>query len=107
MTTYTRYPTEVFLREDQFETLEALAQETGSSLAELIRRGVDKLIGESQSSAALTANTSRPTPPPDYDPIGDLIGMAESGVSDLGTNHDKYIVEALEAESRSWQPKSS
>ena len=106
MTVHIQNPVQVDLRDDQLQALDVLVQETGTSLADLIRRGVDTLI--------------RDLPPTDHDhtnaddasleeedSIGQMIDMIDSGVSDLSINHDRYLVELLEQESRAWQPKSS
>ncbi|MDQ2806377.1 MAG: hypothetical protein M3Z04_05590 [Chloroflexota bacterium] len=99
-------PVQVDLREDQLQVLDALVQETGTSLTDLIRRGVDTLIRELPATDRTDVDTDDPTVD-EADSIGQMIGMIDSGVSDLSINHDRYLVELLEQESRTWQPKSS
>ncbi len=99
-------PVQVDLREDQLQVLDALVQETGTSLTDLIRRGVDTLIRELPATDRTYVDTDDPIVD-EADSIGQMIGMIDSGVSDLSINHDRYLVELLEQESRTWQPKSS
>lgn len=82
-------PLQVYLRPDQDATLRAMAKQENVALAELVRRGVDRLISDI---------------PPEHDPLMNLIGIGNSGIRDLSENHDKYIIEALLAES---QPPST
>ena len=47
-------------------------------MAELIRQGVDHLL------AAV---------PPEEDPLLNIIGLGDSGVTDLAENHGRYLTE--------------
>jgi len=69
-------PIHAYLRQDQIEPLRAEAKRRGVSLAELVRQGVDHVLQEA---------------PIEEDPLWKIIGIMDSGVSDLAENHDKYL----------------
>jgi hypothetical protein len=77
------YRTQIQLREDQAKTLKEMAAEYNVSVAELIRQSVDMLI---QSDPELTQAEKRKR-------AAAIIGIYESGVTDLSINHDKYLAE--------------
>ncbi len=78
MATLTKRPIQVRLEERQEQALRRLASEEGVSLSELIRRGVDLLLSQVLA---------------EEDPAWRIIGLGNSGVGDLGMNHDKYLSE--------------
>jgi len=78
-------PSQVYLRPGQREALRALAKKRGVSMAELVRQGVDYVLSEVSL---------------EEDPIMSLVGMFDSGVTDLAENHDKYLAAICEAENR-------
>ncbi|MCP4661744.1 MAG: ribbon-helix-helix protein, CopG family [bacterium] len=76
--------TQIQLREDQATALKELAVAEGRSMADLIRGSVDSLLQskayrrrEDQKRRAIAA-----------------IGRFRSGVSDLSSEHDRYLSEA-------------
>jgi len=69
-------PIHVSLRQDQIEPLRAEAKRRGVSLAELVRQGVDHVLQEA---------------PIEEDLLWKIVGIMDSGVSDLAENHDKYL----------------
>jgi hypothetical protein len=77
--TLTKQPLQIYLKPAQDQALRALAEREGVSLAELIRRSIDKYLAEL---------------PPEDDPAMDLIGLGQSGRGDLSTNHDRYLAES-------------
>jgi hypothetical protein len=79
MTTLTKQPLQIYLKPAQDQALRALAEREGISLAELIRRSIDKYLAEL---------------PPEDDPAMDLIGLGRSGRGDLSANHDLYLTES-------------
>jgi hypothetical protein len=79
VTTLTKQPLQIYLKPSQDQALRALAEREGVSLAELIRRSIDKYLAEL---------------PPEDDPAMDLIGLGRSGRGDLSTNHDRYLAES-------------
>jgi hypothetical protein len=79
VTTLTKQPLQIYLKPAQDQALRALAEREGVSLAELIRRSIDKYLAEL---------------PPEDDPAMDLIGLGRSGRGDLSTNHDHYLAES-------------
>jgi len=89
MRTLTKKPIQVYLEVDQEEALRALAQRLRVSMAELIRRSIDRFLAEL---------------PIEDDPAMRLVGLG-SGPSDLAEDHDRYLIES-EMESR-WPEKSS
>ena len=78
MTTLTKKPIQVYLERNQDRALRALAKRRGVSIAELIRRSVDKYL------AAL---------PVEDDPALQIMGLGRSGLGDLAERHDEYLVE--------------
>ncbi len=79
MTTLTKQPLQIYLKPAQDQALRARAEREGVSLAELIRRSIDKYLAEL---------------PPEDDPAMDLIGLGRSGRGDLSSNHDRYLAES-------------
>lgn len=78
--------TQIQLTDEQAERLRQLARESSLSMAELIRRAVERLL----------ASASRPS---DQDVRARAIAAAgrfRSGVSDLAERHDDYLAETIE-----------
>lgn len=80
MRTMRERPLQVYLRPDQDKALRQLAEKEGTSLAELVRRGIDRLLREM---------------PVEDDPAMRIIALGRSNKKDLSTAHDRYIVQAL------------
>ncbi|MCA9871947.1 MAG: ribbon-helix-helix protein, CopG family [Caldilineae bacterium] len=76
--TMTKAPLQVYLRQDQMDSLRSLAKRQGVSLAELVRQGVDQLLISS---------------PIANDPLWDVVGLGQSEAGDLAANHDRYLAE--------------
>jgi hypothetical protein len=72
-------PFQIYLKPAQDQALRALAEREGVSLAELIRRSIDRYLAEL---------------PQEDDPAMDLIGLGRSGRGNLSTNHDRYLTES-------------
>lgn len=75
--------TQIQLTEEQARALKALAAEQGVSVAELIRRSVDRLTasaGPGQEARRRRALA--------------VAGRFRSGCADLSAGHDEYLVEA-------------
>ncbi len=82
-----REPVQVYLDRPDRELLDQMAEQSGESRAELLRRGLRKLAGD-----VLTER------PPGWS-FDELIGaLGEDQPSDLSVRHDHYLAEALEAE---------
>ena len=79
-----KIPMQIYLREDQVETLRIVAERRGESIAALVRDGVDMFLDEL---------------PPSEDPLLDIIGLYDSGRGDLAEKHDEYLVEMVKEES--------
>ncbi len=78
-------PLQVYLRSDQLDALRALSKRRRESIAGLVRKGVDKLLDEV---------------PPEEDPLMGVVGLYDSGVSDLAEKHDDYLAEMIAGENR-------
>lgn len=78
-------PLQVYLRSDQLDALRALSKRRRESIAGLVRKGVDKLLDEV---------------PPEEDPLMGVVGLYDSGVSDLAEKHDDYLAEMIARENR-------
>jgi hypothetical protein len=84
MTCKKKKPMLVYLREDQFETLRAVAERRGESIAALVREGVDLLLDGL---------------PPSEDALLDVVGLYDSGRGDLSEKHDEHLVSMVKDES--------
>lgn len=78
-------PIQVYLRTDQLEALRSLSRRRSVPVAELVREGVDRVLAEV---------------PPEEDPLWDIIGIVESGPTDLAEKHDEYLVKWTRDENR-------
>lgn len=76
--------TQVQLTEAQMRTLKGLAADRGTSVASLVREGVDLLV-----QAAAT-----PDPEQRRQRARAVAGRFRSKVSDLATEHDRYLRDA-------------
>ena len=87
--------TQIYLPLETHRALQARARRDRKSMAEVVREAlVPYLAGEA------------PVFDPAKDPILRLIGAMRGGPGDVAENHDKYLVEALEKESRRWRRRS-
>ncbi|MCZ7669872.1 MAG: ribbon-helix-helix protein, CopG family [Chloroflexi bacterium] len=75
--------TQIQLTEKQSENLRRLAEVDNISMAELIRRSVDAYIQTRQEVS--TAERERR--------LLSVIGIGQSGTSDLGANHDTHLAD--------------
>ncbi len=77
MKTLRERPLQIYLRPDQDKALRQIAEKEKVSLAELVRRGVDRLLVEI---------------PVENDPAMKIIGLGRSRKRNLARDHDRYIV---------------
>ncbi len=77
--------TQIQLTEEQSARLKEQARREGVSTAELIRRSVDRLL--EQVSGPGAAGTGRLA-------ALRIIGLFDSGLTDVGARHDDYLEEA-------------
>jgi hypothetical protein len=73
----TKKPLQVYLEPSQERALRELAAREHVSLAELIRRSVDRYLAEAI--------------PPEQDPSLGLIGLGHGGPPDLSLRHDELV----------------
>ena len=73
-------PLQIYLRPDQDKALRQIAEKEKISLAELVRRGIDRLLLDA---------------PVENDPTMRLIGLGRSGKGDLSVAHDRYVAKTL------------
>jgi hypothetical protein len=76
MATMIKRPIQVYLRPEQLEALRALARRRKTPVAELVRQGVDRVLAEVR---------------PEEDPLWEIVGIADSGLTDLAEKHDDYL----------------
>ncbi len=76
--------TQVQLAEDQLEALRRLSAESGRSIAELVRLGV-QLYLSSQQGLNADEQVGRALA---------AVGRFSSGAKDVSANHDRYLAEA-------------
>ena len=79
--------TQIQLTKEQAEMLKQMAAEQDVSVAEIIRRSLDTTM---RSRGGCTSQERRRLA------IG-LSGMFHSGISDLGSDHDRYLAEDFAA----------
>ncbi len=85
MTISHKRPFQLYLREEQIETLRMLAGKRGVSMAELVRQSVDRFIVET---------------PLEEEPLWELVGIGASGVGDLSKQHDAYLARLEEEDNQ-------
>lgn len=76
--------TQVYLPRDIYAQIKKRADEEGITMAHQIREALTQYVVETkedESKYAIAAD----------DPIWDLIGIINSGITDGSVNHDKYI----------------
>lgn len=78
ISTLSKSPLQVYLRQDQMDSLRALAERQDVSLSELVRQGVDRLLLEI---------------PVQDDPLWDVVNLGQSGLGNLAAEHDRYLAE--------------
>ncbi len=78
ISTLTKSPLQVYLRQDQMDSLRVLAERQEVSLSELVRQSVDRLLLEI---------------PVQDDPLWDVVNLGDSGLSDLAAEHDRYLAD--------------
>jgi hypothetical protein len=83
MTGPRKKPIQIYLREDQAETLHKIADRRGESVAALVRQGVDLLLEQL---------------PAEEDPLLDIVGLYDSGLGDLAERHDEYLLRLIQEE---------
>ncbi|MBE3519207.1 MAG: ribbon-helix-helix protein, CopG family [Firmicutes bacterium] len=77
--------TQVQLTEEQFRALKAMSAASGVSLAEMVRRAVDRMISQYRRPE-IDEYVSRAIA---------VAGKFKSGLRDLSSEHDKYFVETV------------
>lgn len=76
--------TQVYLPRDIYDKLKERTEAEGVTLAQQIREALTRYVVE----------VPKETAPPilkEDDPIWNIIGMIDSGITDGSVNHDKYI----------------
>ncbi len=76
---------QIYLDERQNLALRCLAKEKQTSVSELVRTGIDLLLGQV---------------PAVHDPAYQLIGLDASGVTDIAEKHDEYLVQETDWEGK-------
>ena len=80
--------TQVQLTKKQASDLRRLAVEKGTSVAELIRQGVEQILSQRRGPDRETLRRRALA----------IIGKFDLGVSDASTNHDEYFVQSVEGD---------
>jgi hypothetical protein len=78
-------PVQIYLDERQNQALRRLAKEKNTSISDLVRRGIDLLLGQI---------------PAGQDPAFQLIDLGTSGVKDIAEKHDEYLVQEVQKEGK-------
>ena len=77
--------TQIQLTETESEALKEAARRAGLSVAELIRRCVDRFLDEMSNSTPQRAGRLSAL---------EIIGRFDSGLTDVSARHDDYLAEA-------------
>ncbi len=77
-----KQPLQIYLDEGMLRALRDVADKQKTSMAEIVRESVARYL------------LSLPV---EEDPALGIIGLSKSGVTDAAENHDKYLMEHLEA----------
>ncbi|GIW27739.1 MAG: hypothetical protein KatS3mg070_1102 [Meiothermus sp.] len=77
--------TQVQLGEAQWQQLREMAQREGISVAEAVRRAVDRMLEEKQQAYRWRKEQA----------LG-VVGRFASGLQDVSKNHDRYLEEAFD-----------
>ena len=77
--------TQIQLEERQADELRKVATRRGVSVAELVRRGVDKILAEEQGGSVREKRMRAKS----------VVGKFASGLHDVSTHHDRYLAEAF------------
>jgi hypothetical protein len=77
---------QVQLTDEELKVLRRLSADTGKSLSELIRNGIDQYLADRCMSQA-EDRVQRALR---------VAGMFSSGKTDVSANHDRYLAEAFE-----------
>lgn len=77
--------TQIQLTEEESLALKEEARRSGVSVAELIRRSVDRFLEQARCSAPQNVGRLAAL---------QIIGRFDSGLTDISTRHDDYLVEA-------------
>ena len=77
----TKHPIQVYLEARQERALRWLANREKTTLSDLIRRGVDLVLNQA---------------PETDDPVLSIIALGDSGLPNLGVDHDRYLIEKIE-----------
>lgn len=75
--------TQIQLTEEQSTNLRQLAEQENVSVAELIRRSVDHYLKKRRGFSEEERKKR----------LLSVIGIGDSGITDLGKSHDKYLAE--------------
>jgi hypothetical protein len=84
--------TQVYLPRDIYRQLKDRADAEGITMATQIREALAQYVVETETDKSRLGI-------PDDDPLWNLIGIINSGISDGSVNHDKYIYV------RDWDPE--
>ncbi len=72
---------------DYLSRIEQIAKSTGLKKSDITRMAIKKFIEEHNNETETNL----------YNKSKDLIGVVESGISDLGQNHRKYLVQKIKS----------
>lgn len=104
MVTHAQKAIRLRLQQDQMDLLQTIALQQGVSAEELVRESVVEMLTKQQAKQAVQA-LPEPEAWPEDRPIEEhpawvIVGMFDSGLTDLSENHDKYLAEIFEEEQR-------
>jgi len=75
----------VHLRPDRIDALRTLSKRRGTSMSELVREGVDRVLEGM---------------PPEENPLSGIIGTFHSGLGDLSEKHDEVLPKMIHEENQ-------
>ena len=78
--------TQIYLTEEQRKQIQRLAELQHKTMAQVIREAVEEYVIQRMDTENLRKASVNPT-----DPLWDIIGLGDSGITDGSIHHDRYI----------------
>ena len=78
--------TQIYLTEEQRGKIQRLAELEHKTMAQVIREAVEEYVIQRMDIESLRQASANPN-----DPLWDIIGLGDSGITDGSIHHDRYI----------------
>jgi hypothetical protein len=81
--------------DEHYYQIEEIAKQLGLKKSDIARLAIKKFIGENEIKETVSP----------YEKAKHLIGVATSGVSDLGQNHRRHVIDRIKTQNNSHKRK--